>query len=288
MLRPLICGSGSFHESGDELDLRSPDTKIKKSRRCSARSRRSNKDGRGAEDGKKSKNPYATRGLDKFSSLVADLEEKRQKIYAQTGDDSYDMCVWFNFSGSDDCKPVILKLKDKKHMTTASDKLEDRESLAKVGSDEIVVEPSAAAWTDSTESDDRARKKSTSLMSSYHAYDVDRLRHRPFLRLLTAVILILILLSVFGRSVTVVWMTVGWYLLPTTNVTRSGVRRVVAKDSKLSWVKKTPMSTKQVATADQLSELCSLTKKKYHVRKPSENRLTMSPETQHHHHRKSW
>lgn len=65
---------------------------------------------------KKSKNPYASRGLDKFSSLVADLNDKRQRIYEQTNNCSDDdIYVWFSFSGSNDCKPVVLKSKNKQN-----------------------------------------------------------------------------------------------------------------------------------------------------------------------------
>uniref|UniRef100_A0A7N0TJ20 ZCF37 n=1 Tax=Kalanchoe fedtschenkoi TaxID=63787 RepID=A0A7N0TJ20_KALFE len=298
-MKPLICGCGSFHEPGDELHLCSSNNKIKKSSKCSARRCRSN-EGRGVGEVKRSKNPFAARGLDKFSSLVADLTEKRQKIYAQSGDDSADLYVWFNFSGSDDCKPVILKLKDKKQQkpekkelgvvkdkTTAHDKPEDTQSslLAEVDNNKVVGAANA-------ERVDRARKRSKSLLSSYYAYYTDRLRRRPLLCLLTATILTLMFLSVFGRSVTVMWITVGWYLLPTTSVPRSGARRAVVKKdfaTKLSLNKKTIpkddapiMSPERVETGGQQGGLCSLAKKKEYVRRASENRSKMSPEKEHH------
>ncbi|KAF2309635.1 hypothetical protein GH714_004394 [Hevea brasiliensis] len=90
----------SFHHHQEEED----EPLQQGSSPCSTprKSRKSTKD---------SKNPYSTRGLDKFSALLADLEEKRQQIYSQV--DSQDISfVRFVYSSSNDCVPIIVKLKD--------------------------------------------------------------------------------------------------------------------------------------------------------------------------------
>ncbi|CAM8911129.1 hypothetical protein QQ045_031386 [Rhodiola kirilowii] len=221
MLRPLICGSGGFHNLDSELDLCSS-KKAKNSSKCS--SKLCSRGGGGGGEVKKRKNPYATRGLDKFSSLVDDLKEKRRRIYAQIGE-SDDLYVWFNFSGSDDCKPIILKLKNKNQKIDKKDKLQDIEkTLAKVDKYKNAKPSFPATVVHKTQMiSDKGMKKWERLMGS--SYYTDVLRRRPLLCLLGVVILILILLTMFGRSATVIWVTVGWYLLPSTKLTTFGSRK---------------------------------------------------------------
>ncbi|XVF56773.1 hypothetical protein PTKIN_Ptkin06aG0146800 [Pterospermum kingtungense] len=88
------CICGSFHhqeEDGDEFWV-SPVSSPRKSRRK-----------------KDNKNPYSTRGLDQFSALLAELEEKRQQIYSQMGSQGI---VRFVYKNSNDCVPIVIKLKD--------------------------------------------------------------------------------------------------------------------------------------------------------------------------------
>ncbi|GLT26228.1 hypothetical protein SLA2020_013100 [Shorea laevis] len=79
MLKPLICGTGGFQREDDELSScslspkSSPVSTPRKSKRSNLR-KSHNRD---------SKNPYSSRGLDKFSAVLAELEEKKQKIYSQ-------------------------------------------------------------------------------------------------------------------------------------------------------------------------------------------------------------
>ncbi|GMI78478.1 hypothetical protein HRI_001517100 [Hibiscus trionum] len=56
------------------------------------------------------KNPYSDRGLDKFSALLAELEEKKQKIYSQQGMP----LVLFTYKNSTDIVPIVIRLKDDK------------------------------------------------------------------------------------------------------------------------------------------------------------------------------
>ncbi|RDX71559.1 hypothetical protein CR513_49071, partial [Mucuna pruriens] len=99
-LNPFVCGS--FHNEYDEACLASPLSSPKKYKRKDSR-----------------KNPYSTRGLEKFSELLADLDEKRQKVYSETNPHDISF-VRFVYSNTDDIVPVVVKVKknsnkDQKH-----------------------------------------------------------------------------------------------------------------------------------------------------------------------------
>ncbi|PQP95556.1 uncharacterized protein Pyn_29941 [Prunus yedoensis var. nudiflora] len=106
MLSPFSCGFFHPEDVHDEPISSSPCSTPRRS------SRRSSKD---------SKNPYSSRGLDKFSALLADLEEKRQKIYAETPPQDISF-VRFVFKDSNDDVPVpiVIKVKDKKEDQTTT------------------------------------------------------------------------------------------------------------------------------------------------------------------------
>ncbi|KAL9313080.1 hypothetical protein ACSQ67_018532 [Phaseolus vulgaris] len=83
----------------------------------------------------RSNNPYSDRGLDKFSALLADLDERRQKVYSQSSPQEISL-VRFAYS-SDDFVPIVVKVKSKdrnkkhtseelgiQHLTSFSEQLE--------------------------------------------------------------------------------------------------------------------------------------------------------------------
>ncbi|TKY44463.1 hypothetical protein E2542_SST31605 [Spatholobus suberectus] len=93
-LNPFVCGT--FHDQDDETCLASPLSSPRKYKRKDSKN-----------------NPYSTRGLDKFSELLADLDEKRQKIYSQTNPHDISF-VRFVYSNTDDIVPVVVKVKNNK------------------------------------------------------------------------------------------------------------------------------------------------------------------------------
>ncbi|KAJ0228730.1 hypothetical protein HA466_0322490 [Hirschfeldia incana] len=58
---------------------------------------------------KASKNPYSNRGLDKFSKLLSELDEKRQSIYSKKLDSGGPPLVRFVFTSSGECVPVVIR-----------------------------------------------------------------------------------------------------------------------------------------------------------------------------------
>ncbi|KAJ8486527.1 hypothetical protein OPV22_019012 [Ensete ventricosum] len=58
------------------------------------------------------KNPYSTRGLDKFAAVLADLGDRRAKIMANAGPQDASTSVWFMYSESSECVPILLRHND--------------------------------------------------------------------------------------------------------------------------------------------------------------------------------
>lgn len=177
--------------------------------------------------GKESKNPYANRGLDKFSALVADLEEKRKEIYLQSG--SRDIAfVRFVASSSDNFVPVVVKAKDHHHhhhhqhhhhQNKEKKKAERSEARKKIASairdSETTVESTEevkAADQPKVELNEAAKRKSFSW-------------RRPSCYVPLAMIMILLLLTLFGRSFAIVCTSLGWYMVPSLRGRSSTVAR---------------------------------------------------------------
>ncbi|XP_057975056.1 uncharacterized protein LOC131162506 [Malania oleifera] len=206
MLNPFLCGA--FHpEDQEENEQWSP---RKSSRRSSSFCRRSSRDA--------SKNPYSRRGLDKFSALLADLEEKRQKIYAQIGSDEISFVRFaYPVPDSNDCVPIVVKLRDRKKQEPAPEKPPPTNSPA--GEIESAdrrpedPEPEQKVISDGIK---RGGFESWSEMVR-----MDKWR-RPSYYMVAAVILILVVMAAFGRSVAILCTSFGWYLVPTLSGESSG------------------------------------------------------------------
>ncbi|XP_009611959.1 uncharacterized protein LOC107789332 [Nicotiana tabacum] len=172
MFKRLICGNFHHHLKDNDIDetnLLSPSSTTKNTKRKFLSRTR------------KKRNPYANRGLDKFSALLADLEEKKQKIYTQMGLDSDDISlVRFVFSNSNECKTIVIV---KKRQTT-----NDTQKTLN-NSKEIANE----------DQEPKAESKRTLPQYNY---------------LLMTMILILILLAIYGRSFAILCTSIGWYLVP--------------------------------------------------------------------------
>ncbi|KAG6644357.1 hypothetical protein I3843_08G051000 [Carya illinoinensis] len=254
MLNLLICGSGgsTFHHEEDQGDPwnNSPCTSPTKARKNRCHN--------------KNKNPYSSRGLDKFSALLNDLEEKRNKIYSQV--DSRDIfMVRFVYSNSNDCVPIVVKSKTNKEGKTKSRDGKEEEAIApfeisdvdsiEVKQPEVISEPK------------EKRKKKRVVWNM----KLDKWR-RPSYYLPAIIILILLLLTMFGRTFAILCTCLGWYIVPT-----------------LKESSKTERSS---------------TKKKDHVRKLSEKKMVIKENKKdymrsisgvvegnsapHHSHQKSW
>lgn len=204
MVNPFICGSGTFHHHSEEEDDDHFPCSSGSSTATSAprKSRKlwKTKDNHG-------KNPYAGFGLDKFSALLAELDGKRQEIYTRTGSEDISF-VRFAYSNSNSCKPIVVKVRngDKNRGEHASGGLEKNSTESSASQKE--------AHQPRIDSGDRKNKKKTK-----------REKQRPFYYLLAVVVLILLVLAVFGRSFAIIFVSVGWYLVPAIKGAKESDRR---------------------------------------------------------------
>ncbi|CAK9317079.1 unnamed protein product [Citrullus colocynthis] len=148
---------------------------------------------------KDKKNPYSDRGLDKFSALLTDLDEKRKKIYSQADPEDIVM-VRFAYKNSDECVPVVVKQKEKKEEKHTTD------------SEAMAIKP-------------QQNKQSTTHKNSLARVRNLRRLNKPSYYITAMVILILFLLSFFGRPVTILCTCIAWYLLPVLKQRSSKSRR---------------------------------------------------------------
>ncbi|ESQ29561.1 hypothetical protein EUTSA_v10024035mg [Eutrema salsugineum] len=149
---------------------------------------------------KESKNPYSNRGLDKFSELLSELDEKRQSIYSKKLDSDGPPLVRFVFTSSGECVPVVIKSsylhKQKKTKDVAAAKVKP------------VVNESKTEETKKTEPE--AEQKQSCVLEE----NLKKIT-RPNHFLPVTVILVLVFLVFFGRSVAIMCTCIAWYLVPT-------------------------------------------------------------------------
>ncbi|KAJ0086148.1 hypothetical protein Patl1_08815 [Pistacia atlantica] len=150
---------------------------------------------------KGTKNPYSTRGLDKFSALLAELEEKKQKIYSQRGSEDISL-VRFVYKDTDDFVPIVVKVKKEKTKSVDDIKETSVQHESKTV-DKFLVDQSK---------DDRIITKKKSF--SWNEIKLNDWR-RPSYYLPAAIILILLFLVFFGRSFAILCTSIGWYMVPT-------------------------------------------------------------------------
>ncbi|XP_058781149.1 uncharacterized protein LOC131655271 [Vicia villosa] len=185
MFNHLVCGSFQ-HQQDLELPCSSPKPKSKRK-----------------------PNPYSSRGLDKFSTLLSELDQQRKKVYSQMNPRDISF-VRFAYSNDNDFVPIVVKLKNnnqKKHKS--------EEQVNKVRHVTSFSEPMDQKHVEET--------KQLHRLESSNCVDVDdkdkvvkkieKLK-RPYCYVPVVMMLILLLLTVFGRSFATVCTCVVWYIVP--------------------------------------------------------------------------
>ncbi|KAE8683321.1 ZCW7 isoform 1 [Hibiscus syriacus] len=201
MFQPCICGALDPEDEGDHRKLR---------RNSFGKSK-----GRKKDD----KNPYSDRGLDKFSALLAELEEKKQKIYSQTGSQDVSL-VRFTYGNSTDFVPIVIKLKDDKEETkkkgadgNTNTPTKDHQVLDSDAIDKHpIMEGKRAIKKTSSRSQSFSDQKKKKSSSSWN-FELHQWR-RPSYYVPAIVVLILLLLVFFGRSVSILFTCIAWYSVP--------------------------------------------------------------------------
>ncbi|KAK8596918.1 hypothetical protein V6N13_001526 [Hibiscus sabdariffa] len=196
MFQPLICGAFNHQENDDNEVWSSPNSTPR-----TRKTKSHNKD---------SKNPYSNRGLDKFSALLCELEDKKQKIYLQRGSEDISL-VRFMYKNSTDVVPVVVKLKDKKEepKTIPVDhhqpEAEVKHPMQTLNESKDAINKMSRLQPDSENTHEKKKKMKKNRFSW----------RRPSYYLPALFVFILLLLVFFGRSVSILFTCVGWYIVPT-------------------------------------------------------------------------
>ncbi|KAJ4701612.1 putative ZCF37 [Melia azedarach] len=197
----------------------------------------------------KDNNPYSTRGLDKFSALVAELEEKRQKIYSQMGSDDISF-VRFVYKDSDDCVPIIVKMKKDQPQ---QDKTKGDDIKARLRKQDSEIKEKFPIDSSSTAENKEANKQQPNAQSDNKITKKKNFSwnmklsnwRQPSYYFPAVVMLILLFLIFFGRSFAILCTSIGWYVLPTLKTENSSnVRKFIKKKE---YVRK--FSDNKMATA---------------------------------------
>ncbi|XAR48425.1 hypothetical protein NMG60_11031247 [Bertholletia excelsa] len=205
MVYPFLCGGAGLQrmaesDTDEPFSPRSTGSPPRKSRRSSlGRSKDKN-------------NPYADRGLDKFSALLAELDQQRQKIYTESGRPDQISMVRFAFSDSNRVKPIVVRSKERQSYSSGSSPPNETQEAKR----ELI--PHKDERRDQLDDEKTREQKSFSWR-----FMLGTLR-RPSWYFPLAVILILILLT-FGRSFAILCTSLGWYLIPTINGGSSSSKR---------------------------------------------------------------
>lgn len=228
MCTSFICGSFNNQEEDDfEVLWPSPTTPSRKSRRhrfyCRSR--------------KENKNPYANRGLDKFEALLADLEDMKQKIFTQKGS-HYISFVRFVYKNSNDVKPIIVRLRDPrrhdkdhhhKQITYKDTQSSPLPELQASDNHHQNLEPREDVMKGTMIEAQKAQHARPLINHVAEIIRVDQLKRSlkrkfedwwmPSYNLPLFVIMVMVFLTFFGRSLAIICTSIAWYMIPTIDGT---------------------------------------------------------------------
>ncbi|CAL1395834.1 unnamed protein product [Linum trigynum] len=283
MLSPLICGA-SFQTDEDDLPCGAA---------SSSPSPRKPWGGRRGGRNNSNNNPYSGRGLDKFSQLLSDLAEKRREIYSTMSSQDPPL-VRFVFPGAtSDAVPVVIKIRDPKpskstelkdhpHHNHNHRNLKHSNSTASTAAAEQAVTNSTPDQQHKLPAVGEIVEESVDFCAAVTGSGGDARRlisifrrswRRPSVYVPVAVILILLFLAVFGRSVAILCTSIGWYLVPTLTSKRPEEKKKKEYVRKLSGPRATATDHGGISSASAstaTSPKSGNVKRKEYTRKFSE------------------
>ncbi|XP_076937768.1 uncharacterized protein LOC143605596 [Bidens hawaiensis] len=196
-------------------------------------------------------NPYSNCGLDKFQALLADLEDKKRNIFTQKGS-QYISFVRFVQSDSNDVKPIVVRLKDpRKH-----DKDHHKKNNLKDNKRSPLTKLHGSSTLDHHRNNSKPPGDVIDVTKKINRLDHWKLNFKrklddwwmPSYNLPLFIILVMVFLILFGRSMAIICTSIAWYLIPTIEGTSENTTAKPKKMIKIS-----------------------------HSRKPSENKVIASP-----------
>ncbi|KAF8668587.1 hypothetical protein HU200_051759 [Digitaria exilis] len=210
----MFCGAGSFKDVDKEEGTaggggKKPAAVAAKAMKKAGGSKSKGKD-----------NPYASRGLDKFSTVLSELESKREKILRRVGPDvdADHLMVRFVQSEAKGWVPIVVKVPHEEEIK-ASDAKKRQSSKPSSSSSSPPTEP-ASPKEDAAKPPAHvaaAAKKRKASSGVRWAWAWGRSKVRPCHYWALAMVLLLLSLVVFGRVFAICCTSIWWYLLPILN-----------------------------------------------------------------------
>lgn len=183
----------------------------------------------------KKENPYASRGLDKFSMVLAELESRREKVLRRVDGGDHVM-VRFVQSDTKGWVPIVVKLPTEEPAAKAESKKKCKFKLAVSSTPPPTQPPSPRTESTSPRGDDAVlhaaavtapvvaaaptkKKASAAGRWSWGNKAIRPSQYWPFLA-----VLLLLSLVVFGRMFAICCTSIWWYLVPILNGEDEGPR----------------------------------------------------------------
>jgi hypothetical protein len=237
MREMMFCGTGSFKDVDKEEDAGKPAAAAKAKK---------------AGGGKSKGNPYASLGLDKFSTVLSELESRRERILRRVGPDvdAGHLMVRFVQSEAKGWVPIVVKLPAEEEQTADNKKKQSKSPRSKKTS-----RPTTPPTEPASPKVDAAKHVAPAMKAAVPAkkkkkkagggerwsWSLGRMV-RPCHYWLLAVVVLLLSILAFGRVFAICCTSIWWYLLPILSGDESlGATSLPAT--------KTRMSDKQVAAA---------------------------------------
>ncbi|WOL18608.1 hypothetical protein Cni_G27405 [Canna indica] len=193
--KTMFCGASSLKNIDDSDEPQSP---------ASPRSKK-----------KASKNPYSTRGLDKYSTVLGELEHRRTKIMEKAG--AGVSTVKFVYSDSSDWIPVVVRQRNQKeddHTTTKTTKV----------SGPIKQQPAVISATE-----EGGKRLGTTEKKSWGCGFREVIKGWKWRSYYWGLVMVLALLCsvMFGRVFAICCVLIWWYLVPMVHGEDWGVGRSI-------------------------------------------------------------
>ncbi|CAL4915107.1 unnamed protein product [Urochloa decumbens] len=197
-------------------------------------------------------NPFAERGLDRFSVVLSELEARRARILRRvvgSGHAAGLVLVRFAVQANGGWTPVIVKLPDEPFIKNKGAAQKSPRAKASplppaVSAAPLVGGPPGPSSPREKEGGGKNKKAPAAAAAKVPArkasFSWGRVRRawRPSCYLPAAIVLTLVSLAVFGRVFAICLTTVWWYVLPTLaggeDARRAGLRRSMEKKKLVS------------------------------------------------------
>ncbi|GJN11190.1 hypothetical protein PR202_ga29363 [Eleusine coracana subsp. coracana] len=235
----MFCGAGSFKDVDKEEDAGAG------GKPAAATKAKAKKASSGCKAKGKQDNPYATRGLDKFSTVLSELESRREKILSRVGPDvdADHLMVRFVQSEAKGWVPIVVKLPSEEEQAADTKKRQSNKQVKSTSTSR-----SSTPTEPLSPKEDAANKpvvvpavKATVPAKKKKAGSGERWSWswgrmvRPCQYWPLALVLLLLSLVVFGRVFAICCTSIWWYLLPIlTGEESQGAARLPAAKTRMS------------------------------------------------------